>query len=67
MDSYTNVWDADIEIGSNSQEIKIYVGNPNSSVLATYEDVSQTIINNGSLIDMRPNDQYLGINKINTI
>ncbi len=67
IDSYTNKWDADIETGHNFEENKTYFGKPNYSILATYEDVSQIIIDDGSLIDMRANDQYLGINKIDSV
>ncbi len=67
MDSYTNIWDADIETGKNTQKHNKYIGNPDYSILATYEDVEQIVADNGPLIDMRSNDHYLGINKINII
>lgn len=52
-----------VETGNNIPSPKTFVAKPRMDMVARKAEVAQLVGKNASLVDMRPSDQYVGVNK----
>ncbi len=61
--SWTNDWKNDVDTGFVPPAPSTFKTKPVSGIVATKTDVAQALAGGRSLVDLRPSDQYLGINR----
>jgi len=67
MDAWTAEWDNDVEVGEAEPVPIVFSARPRSDMVASKAEVHAAMASGKTLVDMRNNDHYLGINSTHVV